>query len=163
MLLSTPITTIWVKQEVIRKIFDEAEKWYPYETGGCLIGYIVDSFQQFVIEDCIGPGPEAKHSINYFKPDSKWQENEIERIYLESGRLKVYLGDWHVHPKGNLELSRKDKQTLLKISKFPLARLPYPIMLLIAGPPGTFKIWKFERASLFRIVASECRTKEYKE
>ncbi len=157
------LTIAWISTNVIQKIYDEVIDKVPYETGGCLIGYWGESFKEVVIEDYIGPGPNAKHYKNGFKPDSKWQEDRIANIYKESARLWTYLGDWHSHPDGSLKLSPKDKLTLSKIASCPDARAPYPIMTLISGPPWNIKIWKAEKArKMFSIIdAVECEIREF--
>jgi proteasome lid subunit RPN8/RPN11 len=51
-------------------------------------------------------------------------------------------GDWHSHPAGVLELSRRDKRTLRRIGSFEAARVPEPVMLITAGPPWTIGAWR---------------------
>lgn len=111
----------------------ESERWSPKETGGVLMGYWSD--RDVVLTDIIGPGPKAVHRRYSFTPDSKWQENEIARIYEESGRVITYLGDWHSHPYGTQELSIKDLVTLLRVAIHKPARAPKPIMGILHNNP----------------------------
>lgn len=155
---ASDVTIVWISKEVTQAIYDETEKRSPLETGGCLLGYWNDSFKEFVIEQCIGPGPNARHSKYGFKPDSKWQEAQIARIYKESGNLWTYLGDWHSHPNGPLTLSSKDKWTLSKISNYTPARVPHPLMILVSSPPWQIKAWKANKTRWFsfKLVISDC-------
>lgn len=147
----------------VNQIYEEIRNESPLETGGCLLGYWDESFKEVVIEECIGPGPMAKHSKYGFEPDSEWQELQIARIYKDSGFLRTYLGDWHSHPQGKLTLSWKDKRTLLRIAKFSPARAPHPLMVVMAGPPWRMRIWKTDkiRRFSFKLDTSECETIEY--
>jgi integrative and conjugative element protein (TIGR02256 family) len=116
----------------------EAQDKYPDETGGCFLGYYIEKNKEIVITDSIGPGPNAVHKKFYFKPDNKWQAEEIAKIYNESGRLHTYLGDWHVHSTPYDELSWKDKRTLRRIAKYTPARVKNPIM----GIMSFYKEWR---------------------
>lgn len=129
----------------------ESERWCPKETGGVLMGYW--SGRDVVITEIIGPGPKAVHRRYSFTPDSKWQENEIARIYEESGRVITYLGDWHSHPYGTQGLSIKDLVTLLRVAVHKPARAPRPIMgILHDNPQWELVVWRF---AFSKIISGE--------
>ena len=96
------ISRVWVSDAVRDEFVVEAERAGDYETGGILIGYWTPDGSQAVVTQIIGPGPGALHTRTKFVPDTEYQEVEITRIYLESGRIQTYLGDWHTHPEGRL-------------------------------------------------------------
>jgi integrative and conjugative element protein (TIGR02256 family) len=126
----------------------EASDKYPYETGGCLIGYFLDKNKEIVITNTIGPGHRSIHKNFYFKPDDEWQSNKIEKIYSKSGRLHTYLGDWHTHTLPSERLSREDKKTLSRISKYAPARAKTPIMGIMSFY-GRWElvIWQLKKVS----------------
>ena len=140
------IEIAWVKQSVFEKLLGETQRCQPYETGGCLVGYRADSYNGIVITNSIGPGPGAKHSKSGFEPDHEWHTLEIARLYKESKCIYNYVGDWHSHPqRPDSNLSWKDMRTLRRIAKYPPARAPKPVMVLIAGgSTWTFRIWYLE-------------------
>jgi integrative and conjugative element protein (TIGR02256 family) len=128
-------------------LVNEAERVFPFETGGVLMGYWAKDYTEVVITDVIGPGPEARHSISGFVPDYQFQEGEIERVYEESSRLSAYLGDWHTHPLASCYPSFKDKRTLHRIALFPDARCPVPLMIILGGGKDhdwLLQIWKYK-------------------
>src|SRR5690606_33938556 len=88
-----------------------------------------------VVRASVGPGPRAVHRRRGFVPDHVYHELETARIYADSGRVWSYLGDWHSHPSGTLVLSRTDRRTLARIARAPDARVPKPLMIVLAGVP----------------------------
>lgn len=132
----------------------EANRVFPFETGGVLMGYWVDPGGEVVITHATGPGPRAVHGLYSFNPDADYQEEEIARHYEASGRLHSYLGDWHTHPRESAYLSRRDRRTLRKIATCPEARAPIPIMAVLGAgkPEWLLGIWKYSPTRLGRII-----------
>lgn len=145
-----PKLNIWIPQYLLDQVLDEANKFFPNETGGLLMGYYVDKQQVIVITDIVDAGPKAIHTPTSFIPDYKYQEQEIAKLYELSGRLHTYLGDWHSHPTGSPTLSGKDKRTLGNIAIHSPARAPEPIMLMLGGITDRWKIkfWKLRPKKL---------------
>jgi integrative and conjugative element protein (TIGR02256 family) len=104
----------------------------PLETGGVLLGYGVDD-DQVVVETMIGPGPRATHRRNRFEPDSRWQRTQIAEAYVRSGRISRYLGDWHSHPGGSANPSRRDQRTARRIGRHRGAKARRPVMLIMSN------------------------------
>lgn len=112
----------------------EAHRTYPLETGGVLLGWFAKPWEA-VVTALVGPGPEARHEAASFRPDADWQQERIAASYRASGRTVTYLGDWHTHPNGRLSLSRADVATLRTIASHKAARVPNPLMAVLAGGP----------------------------
>jgi integrative and conjugative element protein (TIGR02256 family) len=92
----------------------------------------------------VGPGPKATHGKRRFIPDGDFHDDAIARLYCESGRLHTYLGDWHSHPEGGLDLSRRDRFTFKRIAESPDARAPLPLMVILAGKRAwKLAIWRY--------------------
>ncbi len=123
-----------------QKIIREVDNSYPQESGGVLMGYWGNYLKEVAITHIIGPGPNAEHGNVFFRPDYKWQEDEIKIIYQKTDRKITYLGDWHSHPNASAALSFKDRFTLLRIAKYLPARAPHPLMGIVDGK-DTFHIW----------------------
>jgi integrative and conjugative element protein (TIGR02256 family) len=145
-------TVAWIPQRVSEQLVNEAERAFPFETGGVLMGYWAQEYTEVVITHVIGPGPDAEHSASGFVPDYRFQEAEIERVYEESRRLSTYLGDWHTHPLASCYPSFKDKRTLRRIASFPDARCAVPLMVILGGGKDCrwfLQIWKYRSRALF--------------
>lgn len=123
----------WFSEPVIKCMLVEADRVFPLETGGVMMGYWPESNDAVVICHASGPDPHAVHTEHAFIPDSEYQESEIARLYEESGRVHTYLGDWHTHPREDVYLSPKDERALRKIAGHAEARAPMPIMAVLGG------------------------------
>jgi integrative and conjugative element protein (TIGR02256 family) len=129
----------WINQAVMQSLIAEADRAYPLETGGILVGYVAENGEP-VVRDVIGPGPHAIHRRRRFTPDHQWQCKQLDELYDQSSGLLVYLGDWHTHPDGVPWMSWLDQRTLKKIATHSKARLAQPLMV-IGG--GTRQNWKW--------------------
>jgi len=142
MLLRKIVGICWISESVRSQLLQEADRALPDETGGALIGYWAGS-AEVVVTESIQAGPNAVHRADAFEPDWEFQQNEIARYYMASGRLHTYLGDWHTHPHGLLRLSRRDRRTLNLIAAHVEARAPKALMLLLAGGhPWKLCVWR---------------------
>src|SRR5205085_8738834 len=136
----------------------EAKRMEPYETGGVLMGYFTQGGTELVITDVIGPGPRAQHKYDSFVPDLDFQHREIARHYITSNKIHTYVADWHTHPRGALCLSRKDKQSLIKVARYADARLQMPAMILLAGENHIWDLAAFQltNSSVFGTGRIQC-------
>jgi len=96
------------------------------------MGYFGEPGNLPVIMYASGPGPNAIHLRNYYRPDQKFDESLIATIYRDSDRQITYLGDWHTHPAPINKLSYKDRKTLKKIAMYKNARVNMPLMLILS-------------------------------
>lgn len=138
--------TIWLSNAAIDVMTAEAVTAAPNETGGMLLGWENDVRNETVIVDVTGPGPKARHSPSSFGPDGAWQQAELAAAYGRSGGVVTYLGDWHVHPNGGFNMSRRDRRTMAKIASDQDARCPRPLMVLLAWERNRYRlgVWMWE-------------------
>ena len=147
---------LWVVVEALESVRREAERAWPAETGGVLLGYEPDG-SDVVVTAVTGPGPNALHARSAFVPDDLYHARVIAGVYESSGRRVTYLGDWHSHPGGAAVPSRKDKRTLRAMARFRGGRTPNPVMLLAAGSPDAgwgIRAWRRLRAPHVPLRAS---------
>jgi integrative and conjugative element protein (TIGR02256 family) len=122
----------WLHTSVLEFMTLEAEAKAPLETGGVLLGYFSQPGSVPVILYATGPGPHSIHQRYLYKPDSRFDESEIARLYALSGRRVAYLGDWHTHPGSACSLSERDRRTLRRIAICRAARVKTPVMLVLS-------------------------------
>ncbi len=122
----------WISWELALEMFTMAAQEAPRETGGVLMGYWTSDGSDVVVTHVVGPGAAALHTTTLFVPDHDAHLRQIERIYLQSGRVSTYLGDWHAHPAGGSLLSATDRRTLRRIASTPSARADCPLMGIVA-------------------------------
>ncbi|HIT16477.1 MAG TPA: Mov34/MPN/PAD-1 family protein [Candidatus Avimuribaculum pullicola] len=105
-------------QRAFNAIVTETIDKHPIETGGILIGYILDNGVWVVIEN-IPPGYHTIHRQAYFEYDAEfvnYLQNVVATQY--EGRLSMQvLGLWHRHPGSMDVFSSTDDETNLLFAK----------------------------------------------
>ena len=117
--------TLWLPDEMLIDLQQQAAEHSPEETGGMLLGW--RNGTDILITTLVGPGPRAKQSRDQFTPDGAWQQHQLEAIYRESARTVTYLGDWHSHPHSSGRPSKRDRETAIAVAGTPDARAPQPL------------------------------------
>lgn len=136
------MTRAWISAKALDLMEREAERAYPAETGGILIGYWSVDGREAVVVDAIGPGQGALEGIDGFVPDHDYHEWAVADRYRKSSGIHTYLGDWHSHPDSDAYLSRTDLKTLRRIGCQAEARAPRPLMAILAeDSPWRLAVW----------------------
>ncbi len=115
-------------KKAYRSIVKECLSHPQAETGGILIGRIMDGFA--IAPFAIGSGPKAKRSWARFSPDTNWQQRKLDKL-SKKYRLN-YLGSYHKHPGNLREPSRWDTQTAQEILSDPgwnISEAVFPIII----------------------------------
>lgn len=103
-------------QRAFNSIVTEVIDKHPIETGGILIGYILDNGAWVVVEN-IPPGYHTIHQRSYFEYDAEFVNYLSNVIALQyKGNLQV-LGLWHRHPGSMDTFSRTDDGTNIKFAR----------------------------------------------
>jgi len=136
-------TKVWIKEKLLSKIIEETNLWIPVETGGMLVGY-KDLAGDIVIANIIEGGDKAHRELDYFNPDTEFQQPKLSRIYKNSNSLVTYLGDWHSHPKSSAYMSKLDRKTMRRIVNKKTSMQANPIFLIIGTSPFEVKCWRYE-------------------
>ena len=139
---------ISISESILSLIMGEANRHFPRETGGILLGQGLPPNKSLVTH-IIGAGPLARHRKSTFEPDYQFQEAEITKIFLSTGGSCDYLGDWHSHPKGGPHPSHMDIQVLRRIREHGAARCERPVMCIVSGGPRWI-------ASAWQLVEGSC-------
>lgn len=126
------MTFLWISHTAFEDLTQEANRAFPMETGGVLVGYFAENGEP-VVHAVVGPGPAAIHRRYRFTPDHAWQCGQLDVLFEQSEGLLTYVGDWHTHPDGVPEMSWLDHWTLRRIAKYPEAGTPQPLMLIGGG------------------------------
>lgn len=104
-------------QRAFNSIVTEVIDKHPIETGGILIGYVLDNGAWIVVEN-IPPGyQKAIHRNSYFEYDTEFVNYLSNVIALQyKGNLQV-LGLWHRHPSSMDVFSHTDDGTNIKFAR----------------------------------------------
>ena len=139
---------ISIPEPILVAMLLEANRRFPRETGGVLLGHWLDGMA--MVDHMIGPGPLARHCPTTFEPDYQFQETEITKICASVDASCDYLGDWHSHPYGPPRPSPTDVQVLRGIAEYAAARCKRPVMCIVSGGPR----WE---VSACQLVNGRCR------
>lgn len=103
-------------QRAFNSIVTEVIDKHPIETGGILIGYVLDNGAWIVVEN-IPPGYHTVHQRAYFEYDAEFVNYLSNVVALHyKGNLQV-LGLWHRHPGSMDSFSRTDDGTNIKFAR----------------------------------------------
>jgi len=128
---------------VVQKAATLARHRAPLETGGMLLGVVVEG--EALVLAVTGPGRRVARGRVAFQADREHDNRLLRRVYP---RLR-YLGDWHTHPGGPAELSRTD---VASVRESLSPRQPEVLHMLLAGPAG---MDEGVRVALFTAVRGE--------
>lgn len=128
--MTSKVPLVWLAQSAFAAMSEESSRHHPRESGGLLLGYRV-SEDEAIVSRVLGPGPRAEHRSNGFRPDTAYQDRELERAFEDSRGVTTYLGDWHSHPGQPGIPSSKDRRTLRRIARTKEASCPLPLMIIV--------------------------------
>ena len=83
--------------EAYNAIMTETDKINPNETGGILLGHILDNGIWIVME-VLPPGPDSVFEYAYFEYDEKFVNYVVENESRKYKQGVSLLGLWHRHP-----------------------------------------------------------------
>jgi len=110
------MATLKFSSKALVTFTSEIQRYQDLESGGVLLGYIVDE-DTIYIETASEGGSKAIHEEFYFRADPNYVDMIIDMEYANSGGKVVYLGEWHTHPQIHPEPSPKDLQSLTEIAE----------------------------------------------
>lgn len=126
---------VWLSGNVVEQLLEEREKRFDLETGGLLLGYLVEenTERNWVITAVSTPGPDADYARHHYEPDYSYDKQVAVEHFRNTTKTEYYLGDWHTHPKGSTHISWSDRSTLYRNAKRATATDQNSLMLIIGG------------------------------
>ena len=97
-------------------IVDESFRMNPVETGGILLGHILDNGCWIVME-VIPPGINCIHEISYFEYDEAFVNYLANSVATKYAKKLDVLGLWHRHPGSMDVFSGTDDGTNLTFAR----------------------------------------------
>ena len=129
-----PFAALTLSLEAAEAAATEADRWHPRETGGVLVGAIVEGCVR--VEQAVGPGPQAVHERNFFLRDQDYAEQQVDLLHERSGGRVDYIGEWHSHSRiqgpsatditSMLQISRD----LSNITSDSSNSMPFPVLVI---------------------------------
>lgn len=125
---------------IIRETFEK----HPVETGGILLGHIVDD--TWLVMEVLPPGIHSIFQTAYFEYDEKFVNYLAQSVANQYKRPLSLLGLWHRHP-GNMDVfSGTDDQTNSTFAR----QLPKGVIsgLVNVDPKFRFTMYYLDRANI---------------
>ncbi|RED89167.1 Mov34/MPN/PAD-1 family protein [Cohnella phaseoli] len=89
-----------VNEEVIELLFSLAQDSLDaLESGGILVGRILESSADYVIDDASVPMAKDVQKRNSFVRDSEGHQEYFDQHWAHQEGRCFYLGEWHTHPE----------------------------------------------------------------
>ena len=125
--------TVRVPGEVLASMREMAASAKPRETGGTLVGHYSEDLREASVTRALEANIGArKQRLRFYRPSDDVDE-QLARIYQESGGLTHYLGEWHTHPDATPTPSSTDLSTLRGLAKSRSVATDTPFMIILGG------------------------------
>lgn len=95
--MSNYCQTVIFSDKAYNAIIDETFRKNPIETGGILLGHVLDN-GLWVVMEVIPPGIDSVHQYAYFEYDEKFVNYLAESVATKYENKLELLGLWHRHP-----------------------------------------------------------------
>ena len=95
--MSSYCQTVIFSDKAYNAIIDETFRKNPIETGGILLGHVLDN-GLWVVMEVIPPGVDSVHQYAYFEYDEKFVNYLAESVATKYENKLELLGLWHRHP-----------------------------------------------------------------
>jgi integrative and conjugative element protein (TIGR02256 family) len=128
--------TIRMSLFVDRVIQEELRLSGRSETGGLLLGYMHKKRRVVYVTGVLRASPDSVGTPSGFVRGVDGYREQLEVIKTSTGGLIGYVGEWHTHPRGKPEPSRRDRDTAGAL-KAVLAFAEMPVVMVIAAERGT--------------------------
>jgi len=125
----------WIAEQAAEVIHLAASKAHPRETGGILVGVLVEG-RPWITHAVEIRGQRATLS-SYEVPSGTRSQvvDEVRKVYPCVG----YLGEWHVHPK-DIGASVVDIEAIRRIKNETKANCRNPVLLIARRIAGRYQL-----------------------
>ena len=88
----------------MRQLDDDAP-----ESGGVLLGRLIVSTEDVVVDEVTTPGPYDEGSRYLFRRSRRSAQPRVTAAWHGTDGTRIYLGDWHSHPENEPHSSSIDR------------------------------------------------------
>ncbi len=123
--------SVEIPAEILDKIRQLGLEFHPREFGGIFLGKTSPNCSKITITELVIP-TEYESKPNGFTRHPHNLNDRIKDEYNRSEGEINYVGEWHTHPNGKSQFSKKDLKAMAAISALTEVKTATPL-LLIAG------------------------------
>lgn len=117
-----------------------------HETGGILLGRLIDGTDDVVVDEATEPSVEDKRGRFFFNRAKAAAQRYINLVWGQSRSTRVYLGEWHTHPEDDPTPSHHDLGNWRRIAKKATYQQDSLIFVIVGR--RTIRVWVCDKASL---------------
>lgn len=121
---------------------------FAIETGGIIVGEIRPLDDAIVITDVSEPFEKDSRGRFHFKRESEGHQEYMDKLWIESGCKKMYLGEWHTHNQKRPVPSSIDINNWKKIER---RNKVAPDMFFIIIGTQRMEIWNVFNGKIMRM------------
>ncbi len=121
-----------ISEDVWREVCSIADKAYPNEGGGVLIGSYDDSLKNARICRVFSSSKNTGARCTFTLEASEGNKF-LRTIWEKLSGKQYYIGTWHSHPEGACLPSSLDDQTMFEVARNKKGGCARPILLIVAG------------------------------
>ncbi len=96
-----------IPKSLLEEMRNRAGRVSPKETGGYLMGWVEEKYKRIYVLHTYIPKNSYNTKSRLRLSTTGWKSEHDKVLARTSGNL-VYIGDWHSHPIGSLEMSDTD-------------------------------------------------------
>lgn len=122
---------------ISRQLQEELLVALPTEAGGILIGYIHYKQRTIYVTRALPPPLDSQGWPYAFRMGVQDVPEEVRQIRERTGGLIDYVGEWHSHPRGSQQLSRRDLEAAEQVAA-NLSRVGLPTHIMIVSHNGCY-------------------------
>lgn len=129
--------SLFVKQELLDRLYQFGMEHYPKEYGGLLIGRYSEDKSMALIENTVLPKRYTSSKL-YFERETDGLKEILHDFYNQKPSL-IYLGEWHTHPDGRVDPSPTDCFAMKKIVADSNVVIKNPLLLILGVNKESFQ------------------------
>lgn len=118
--------------EAIATVIDSGANAGCSETGGILIGHYDEEGWTAMVTQATPKPRDSSVSWFWFKRGNKGLKALLEQRWAEGLH---YLGEWHFHPRGAPEPSKRDLASMERSAENPTYHCSEPVLIILGGYP----------------------------
>ncbi len=107
----------------------------PRETGGLLVGRLNATKKIVYVTRLVRAPADSRGTPYFFTRGTERLPDVLDHVERRTGGLLTYVGEWHSHPMGGLDLSDTDKEAVIKLRSI-LDPAGLPTLVTIVAPDG---------------------------
>lgn len=132
-----------LSHDAIVTIESGVSSFYPYETGGILIGRYDANFKLATIVKATCSSFDSEHTLFSFKRGVGNILDIIANVQKNISTELHYVGEWHSHPNNLPKPSSTDISQMQLFAKENLCKITSPLLLIVGGSPSNGLLWEF--------------------